>query len=88
MVPNAATFKGRDAVTGAFQGLIDAGVTGIDLSTTEIEELGETAIEHGEFTLYAGDNIADSGRFMVHWINIYGKWYLHRDIINSSQPAP
>lgn len=87
-VPNAPTFEGREAVAGAFQGLLDAGISTVELKTTELEDFGETAIEHGEYILMSGDNIADKGRFMVHWQNVYGKWYLHRDIINSSQPAP
>lgn len=87
MVPNVATLKGRDAITAGVQGLIDSGITAIKLVTDELEDLGETAIETGEYTLYAGDDIADKGRFMVNWKNIYGKWYLHRDIINSTMPA-
>jgi ketosteroid isomerase-like protein len=59
MVPNADTFQGREAITNAIQGLIDAGVTKIELNTHEIEDLGKTAIEHGEFALYAGENVAD-----------------------------
>ncbi len=86
-VPNAATFEGREAITGAFQGLLDAGISRVELTTTELDDFGDDAIEHGEFTLYAGDDVADKGRFMVHWKNIFGKWCLHRDIINSSQPA-
>lgn len=86
-VPNAPTFDGRDAITTAFQGLIDAGITRVELTTVEVEDCDENAIEHGEYALYAGDDLADKGRFMVHWKNVYGKWYLHRDIINSTQPA-
>lgn len=87
MVPGAATLKGREAITAGIQGLIDSGITGIELKTVELEDLEETAIETGEYTLYAGDAVADQGRFMVNWKNIYGKWYLHRDIINSTMPA-
>lgn len=87
MVPNADTFQGREAITNAIQGLIDAGISKIELNTQEIEDLGNTAIEHGEFALYAGENVADKGRFMVHWINVDGDWLLYRDIINSVLPA-
>jgi uncharacterized protein (TIGR02246 family) len=87
MVPGFPTLKGREAITAGIQGLIDSGVTAIDLKTTELEEHDETAIEVGEFTLHAGDAIADTGRFMVNWKCIYGKWYIHRDIINSTKAA-
>lgn len=86
MVPGAETFKGRDSITTAFQGLMNSGVTGVGLTTTEVYDFGDTAIEVGEYTLHAGDNVADQGRFMVKWQNTNGKWYLHRDIINSTQP--
>lgn len=87
MVPGAATLKGRDAIQAGIQGLIDSGITGIDFKTLELEDFGETAIETGEYTLFAGDAVADRGRYMVNWKNIYGKWHLHRDIINSTMPA-
>jgi uncharacterized protein (TIGR02246 family) len=86
MVPGAETFKGRTAIANAIQGLMDSGVTNVGLATAEVYDLGETAIEVGEYTLYAGDNVADQGRFMVNWQSIGGKWYLHRDMINSLKP--
>lgn len=86
-VPNLPTLEGREAIGNAIQGLIDSGVTSIELKTTEVIDMYDDAIEHGEFILYAGGDVADKGRFMVHWKNVYGKWYLHRDIINSTQPA-
>ncbi len=86
MVPGAESFKGRGAITEAFQGLINSGITRVNLATEEIYDLGETAIEVGEYKLYAGDAVADHGRFMVNWQNNGGKWYLHRDIINSLKP--
>jgi len=87
IVPGAATLKGRDAITTGIQSLMDSDITAIDLKTVELEELYETAIETGEYTFYAGDNVADQGQFMVNWKIIYGKWYLHRDIINSTVAA-
>ncbi len=50
-VPNAPTFEGRDAITGAMQGLMDAGITRIELSTAEVGDFDEDAVEHGEYRL-------------------------------------
>ncbi len=83
MVPGAETLKGRDAITAGVQGLIDSGITAIELTTLEITDLDDTAIEVGEYKLFAGDDVADHGRFMVKWENVYGQWYIQRDIINS-----
>lgn len=87
MVPHVEALKGKSAIQVAFQGLFDGGITGISLSTTELDILGDTVIEAGEFSLSAGDVIADQGKFMVVWKNINGKWLIHRDIINSDLPA-
>ncbi len=88
MAPHIDTFKGKEAVQAAFQGMFDGGITKLSLTTIEIDDCGDTAIESGEFALYAGDAQIDNGKFMVVWKNIYGRWCLHRDIINSNQPAP
>ena len=86
MAPHVDTFKGKEAVQAAFQGMFDGGITKLTLTTDEIDECGDTAVEAGEFALYAGDVIVDNGKFIVSWKNIYGRWCLHRDIINSNQP--
>lgn len=87
MVPNEEPIKGLDAVVGAVQGLIDNGITGISLTTVEVNHLGDTAIEIGEYNLSAGDAVADRGKYMVVWKNIDGNWCIHRDMINTSLPA-
>lgn len=87
MVPGAATLKGREAIAAGLQGLMDSGISGLELVTLELEDFDDTAIETGEYILCAGEDIADRGRFMVHWKCVYGKWYIHRDIINSTMPA-
>ena len=86
MAPHVDTFKGKEAVQAAFQGMFDGGITRLTLTTDEIDQCGDTAIETGEFALYAGDVKIDNGKFMVVWKNIDGDWYLRRDIINSNQP--
>ncbi|MCC3861150.1 YybH family protein [Pseudemcibacter aquimaris] len=83
MVPGVPTMDGREAIANGLKGLMDSGVTGIELKTNEVFDFGDNAIEVGEYKLYAGDSQADHGRFLVYWQNIDGKWYLKRDTINS-----
>ncbi|GAF78655.1 unnamed protein product, partial [marine sediment metagenome] len=53
------------------------------------ESYGNFAIEEGRYTLYAeGDQIADQGKYIVTWKKEDGQWKLHRDIWNTSNPAP
>jgi ketosteroid isomerase-like protein len=47
------------------------------------------AHEVGKYTLMGdGDKVLDSGKYVVIWQRQDGQWKLHRDIWNSSQPAP
>ncbi len=85
MIPGVPTVRGREALAAAFDGLMGSGVNRVELTTAELLELGDTAIEVGEYKLFAGDNLADHGRFMVAWRQVDGNWYLHRDIINTLQ---
>jgi hypothetical protein len=47
------------------------------------------AHEVGKYTLMGdGDKVLDAGKYIVIWQRQDGQWKLHRDIWNSSQPAP
>jgi ketosteroid isomerase-like protein len=35
-----------------------------------------------------GGQVIDNGKYVVLWRREAGQWKLHRDIWNSSQPAP
>jgi len=86
--PNSDEVIGKNAIQGAFQGLMDAGIKAIKLETLEVENHGDMASEVGRFTLLdQGNQILDRGKFIVIWKLVAGKWKLHRDIINSSLAA-
>lgn len=87
--PNAGFQTGRQALQTFWQGAIDAGLEEAKLETLEVEPHGDTAIEVGKYTLYVGGGQeADAGKYIVVWKREGGKWRLHRDIFNSSKPAP
>ena len=68
---------------------MDMGVKEVELETVEAEGHGNTAIEVGKFTLYGADGqVIDKGKYIVIWKKEAGQWKLHRDIFNSSTPAP
>jgi uncharacterized protein (TIGR02246 family) len=88
LAPNADFFSGREAIQGFFQGAIDGGIKGLNLSTLELEVQDDTAHEVGTYELIAdGGAVADSGKFIVIWKRVDGSWRLHRDMINTSRPA-
>jgi uncharacterized protein (TIGR02246 family) len=87
--PNSDVVSGRDAIRAFWQGAIDMGLKEARLDTMEAEGVGNTAIEVGKYTLcLAGGQVADTGKYVVIWKTEAGGWKLHRDIWNSSRPAP
>jgi uncharacterized protein (TIGR02246 family) len=87
--PNAGFVKGREAIQAFWQGAMDAGIASAKIETLEVEGHGDTAIEVGQYKLHAQDGQElDAGKFIVIWKQEGGQWKLHRDIFNSSKPAP
>ena len=87
--PNADVVKGRAAIQAMWKGVLDSGVTGAELATTEVEAQGPFASEVGTYVIkLKDDTVADRGKYVVVWKKVAGQWLLHRDIWNTSQPAP
>jgi len=88
MPPNGGFVSGREAIQATFQSLMDMGIKALELETLEVEALGDTAYEVGTYALLsAGGDVLDRGKFLVIWKQVGGQWQLHRDMINTSQPA-
>ena len=84
--PGAPEITGRSAIQQFWQGVMDMGVAAGKLTTVAAEELGDTAIEQGQFVLSAADGSPlDHGKYIVIWKQHQGHWHLHQDIFNSSQ---
>ena len=94
--PNAQLFpmhsevvSGREAIQQFWQGVMASGVKGATLTTLEVDEQGETAYEVGQYELRGeGHKVLDHGKYIVVWKRTQGQWRLHRDIWNSTLPAP
>lgn len=88
LAPNLEALTGREAIAGFFQGSIDMGVRALELNTLEVDDLGDTAIESGEYRLLGEDDqVMDVGKYIVIWKDQDGAWRLHRDMINTSMPT-
>jgi len=90
--PNAPLVKGRSAIQAFFQGLLDAGATGVTLKTTKIDADGALAYGRGAygFALPRPDGTAQ--RQVGKYIVVYrrqrdGSWRAVADIFNSDSPA-
>jgi uncharacterized protein (TIGR02246 family) len=87
--PNADFMIGHSAIQAFWQGAMDMGIKAAKIETLEVEGHGNTAIEVSKYTLHAeGGQELDAGKFIVVWKQESGQWKLHRDIFNSSNPAP
>jgi uncharacterized protein (TIGR02246 family) len=87
--PNSDFVTGRQAIQATFQAFMDMGIKAVKLETVEVEGYGDTASEVGRYTLEGeGGQVLDKGKFIVIWKKEAGQWKLHRDIINTSMPAP
>jgi ketosteroid isomerase-like protein len=86
--PNSDIVQGSEAIGRFWQGAIDSGVKGVQLTTLEVEAPGDVAYEVGKYTL-TGDagKVLDQGKYAVVWKRELGQWKLHRDIWNTSVPA-
>jgi uncharacterized protein (TIGR02246 family) len=87
--PNGEFMTGRQQIQDTFQSLMDSGVKEVKLKALEVEDYGNTASEVGKYILEGeGGHVIDQDKFVVIWRKEAGQWKLHRDIINSSMPAP
>ena len=83
------TIQGAAGIQAFWQGAMEMGIKRVQLHTQDVEELTDTAIELGHYTLFgANDQALDQGKYLVVWKEQQGHWMLHQDIWNSSMPAP
>ena len=86
---------GMDAIQGTagiqafWEGAMAMGLKQLKLQTQDVEEMADTAIELGHYTLFGPDALpVDHGKYLVVWKEQAGQWKLYQDIWNSSVPAP
>lgn len=89
LAPNAEIVSGQKALEGFWQALFGMGIKQALLEIQELEDHGDTAIEVSNYTLKGAEGqVLDQGKYIVIWKLVDGDWKLHRDIFNSSLPAP
>ncbi len=87
--PNSEMVQGREMIETFWGGALEMGVKKAKLETISADGFGNTAIEEGKYTLFAdGDIIIDEGKYIVIWEKVDDKWFLDRDIWNTSKPVP
>lgn len=84
MLNNMPSMQGKDKLTTVWGSSIRAGVSKIELSTTEVWGDENYITEEGLYVIKTKDDVQiDKGKYIVLWKKEDGKWKLHRDISNS-----
>jgi len=77
---------GRAAIGAVFKFTGGQGHT-LEFLTRELDVLGASAVEIGEYVRRAGDgSTVDQGKYIVIWKRVDGEWKIHRDMFNTSRP--
>ncbi|PYQ48758.1 MAG: DUF4440 domain-containing protein [Acidobacteria bacterium] len=87
--PSSDVVKGRAAIEKLWKSVLDSGIAAADLVTTDVDSTGILASEAGTYAMKTkAGAVADRGKYVVTWKKVGGRWMLHRDIWNTSLPAP
>ena len=87
MPPNGEISSGSAAVRAQFGGMIDAGLGG-ELTSIETKVSGDIGYNVGTYSLQAGDEVVDVGKFIETWRRgDDGVWRIANDIWNSDLKA-
>jgi uncharacterized protein (TIGR02246 family) len=87
--PGAPAVQGSAAIEQFWRGMLDQGVEGGALKTVSLEELGDVAVEEGQYEIRAGGAVVDTGKYVVvHRRQPDGSWKFGIDIFNSDQAPP
>ena len=87
MFTGAPSVVGKANIQKLFSGIINSGVTKINLETEGVFGTQELLAEEGKVTVYVKDMAVAEEKYIILWKKEDGKWKLFRDIANSNSPA-
>ena len=85
--PGHEPVRGRSAIADFWAGVAQQlGVTGVELTTTELTPNGSSAYEVGAYRMTGASGTIGEGKYVVIWKHDSdGAWKWHVDIWNSNQ---
>jgi ketosteroid isomerase-like protein len=91
MPPNMPTARGRAGAKEVFNQFV-AMKANLTLTPATVSVNGPMAVEQGTYSVTftppgAPGPVTDTGKYLVHWKQVGGKWLLANDIWNSDLPA-
>ena len=90
LAPNAPPMVGHDAIRQFWGAAANMKMSGVTLTTDQVEVHGDVAIETGSYTMTltppgASAPMNDRGKYMVVWKRQGdGSWKIYRDMFNSN----
>ena len=94
MPPNLPPAHGQNAIRGAWTGFLGQfSSTDVTLTMDDVQQSGDLAVETGHYMAHlvpkgTTTSVTDSGKYVVVWKKIDGRWKIYRDIFNSDLPVP
>ena len=85
--PGGDTVQGPVAIQRFWEGAFALGLTAVTLESTEVEAGDAFAFEVGRYTMTAGEQAADEGKYMIVWKQDGDRWMIHRDIWNTNRAS-
>jgi ketosteroid isomerase-like protein len=86
MPSHTPAIQGIDGIKDFFGGAFKAGVNKAELVTVDLQASDDFAAETGKYKLFAGNTVADEGKYVVVWKKVGEDWRIYRDIFNSDLP--
>ena len=84
----SAAIHGRAAIQAFWQGCIDMGIGAMRRTPRDIDDLGDTLNEMGDYTfLDRHGRLLDVGKYVIIWKAQQGQWQIQCDIWTSNLPA-
>ncbi|WP_341225734.1 nuclear transport factor 2 family protein [uncultured Arcticibacterium sp.] len=87
MSAGAPSVVGRANIQSAMAGIVNSGITKVDLRLENVYGTKDLIAEEGELSLFVGDKEVAIEKYLVLWKKEDGKWKLFRDIFNSNLPV-
>ena len=85
--PNVEVIQGTEAIMNFFKGMLDTGAN-LQLENQEMIVEGKLGYRMGLYKVFAKDGaMLDRGKYMEIWKRSDDRWWLYRDIWNTSLPA-
>jgi ketosteroid isomerase-like protein len=93
MAPNLPAAHGPGAIRATWTGFLGQFASNdVTLTSDDVQQSGDIAVETGHYMVHVVPKgtttpVTDSGKYIVVWKKVDGRWKIFRDIFNSDLPV-